>query len=87
MVSRLALIKELASIVTEDVLVVSSIGNNSAFWGELAERESNLFHATLGMCSPAALGLAPTEIGELRPARWSAEARLIFSTSNVLMPR
>ena len=58
MVSRLALIKELASIVSEDVLVVSSIGNNSAFWGELAERESNLFHATLGMCSAAALGLA-----------------------------
>jgi thiamine pyrophosphate-dependent acetolactate synthase large subunit-like protein len=58
MVTRLALIKELASIVPEDVLVVSSIGNNSAFWGELAERESNLFHATLGMCTPAAFGLA-----------------------------
>jgi sulfopyruvate decarboxylase subunit beta len=58
MVTRLALIKELASIVSEDVLVVSSIGNNSAFWGQLAEREANLFHATLGMCTPAALGLA-----------------------------
>jgi sulfopyruvate decarboxylase subunit beta len=58
MVNRLALIKELASIVPEDLLVVSSIGNNSAFWGELAEREANLFHATLGMCTPAAFGLA-----------------------------
>ena len=58
MVTRLALIKELATIVPEDVLVVSSIGNNSAFWGELAEREANLFHATLGMCTPAAFGLA-----------------------------
>jgi sulfopyruvate decarboxylase subunit beta len=58
MVTRLALIKELASIVPEEVLVVSSIGNNSAFWGELAEREANLFHATLGMCTPAAFGLA-----------------------------
>jgi sulfopyruvate decarboxylase subunit beta len=58
MVTRLALIKEMASIVPDDVLVVSSIGNNSAFWGELAERESNLFHATLGMCTPAAFGLA-----------------------------
>jgi sulfopyruvate decarboxylase subunit beta len=58
MVSRLALIKELASMMPEDVLVVSSIGNNSAFWGELAEREANLFHATLGMCTPAAFGLA-----------------------------
>src|SRR5215831_5130060 len=58
MVTRLALIRELASIVPEDILVVSSIGNNSAFWGELAEREANLFHATLGMCTPAAFGLA-----------------------------
>jgi thiamine pyrophosphate-dependent acetolactate synthase large subunit-like protein len=58
MVTRLALIRELASIVPEDLLVVSSIGNNSAFWGELAEREANLFHATLGMCTPAAFGLA-----------------------------
>jgi thiamine pyrophosphate-dependent acetolactate synthase large subunit-like protein len=58
MVTRLALIKELASIVPPDVVVVSSIGNNSAFWGELAEREANLFHATLGMCTPAAFGLA-----------------------------
>jgi sulfopyruvate decarboxylase subunit beta len=58
MVARLALIKELASIVPPDVVVVSSIGNNSAFWGELAEREANLFHATLGMCTPAAFGLA-----------------------------
>src|SRR6185369_4422369 len=58
MVTRLALLKELASIVTEDVIVVSSIGNNSGFWGQLAEREANLFHATLGMCTPAAFGLA-----------------------------
>ena len=58
MVTRLALIKELAEIIPENVLVVSSIGNNSAFWGELAEREANLFHATLGMCTPAAFGLA-----------------------------
>jgi thiamine pyrophosphate-dependent acetolactate synthase large subunit-like protein len=58
MVTRLALLKELASIVPEDVLVVSSIGNNSGFWGQLAVREANLFHATLGMCTPAAFGLA-----------------------------
>jgi len=58
MVTRLTLIKELTTIVPEDFLVVSSIGNNSAFWGELAEREANLFHATLGMCTPAAFGLA-----------------------------
>lgn len=58
MVSRLALLKELATIIPEDVLVISSIGNNSGFWAQLTEREANLFHATLGMCSPAAFGLA-----------------------------
>src|SRR5947207_12242780 len=58
MVSRLTLLKELAAIVPNDVLVVSSIGNNSGFWGQLLEREDNLFHATLGMCTPAAFGLA-----------------------------
>ena len=58
MVARLALIKELASMVSSDVLVVTSIGNNSYFWAELTDREATLFHSTLGMCTPAAFGLA-----------------------------
>src|SRR4029077_14962261 len=58
MVARLALIKELASIVPQEVLVVTSIGNNSYFWAELTDREATLFHSTLGMCTPAAFGLA-----------------------------
>ena len=58
MVTRLALIKELASIVPQEVLVVTSIGNNSYFWAELTDREATLFHSTLGMCTPAAFGLA-----------------------------
>jgi len=58
MVSRLTLLKELASNMPEDVIVIASIGNNSGFWGQITEREANLFHATLGMCTPAALGLA-----------------------------
>src|SRR5437762_8590786 len=58
MVTRLTLLKELAAIIPNDVLVVSSIGNNSGFWSQLVEREANLFHATLGMCTPAAFGLA-----------------------------
>jgi len=58
MVTRLTLLKELASIIPEDLIVVSSIGNNSGFWGQLVQREANLFHATLGMCTPAAFGLA-----------------------------
>src|ERR1043166_8645460 len=58
MVTRLELIKELASIVPPEVLVVTSIGNNSYFWAELTDREATLFHSTLGMCTPAAFGLA-----------------------------
>ena len=58
MVTRLALLNELASFIPDDTLVIASIGNNSGFWGQITEREANLFHATLGMCSPAALGLA-----------------------------
>jgi thiamine pyrophosphate-dependent acetolactate synthase large subunit-like protein len=58
MVTRLALIKELATIVPQEVLVVTSIGNNSYFWAELTDREATLFHSTLGMCTPAAFGLA-----------------------------
>jgi sulfopyruvate decarboxylase subunit beta len=58
MVARLELIKELASIVPSDVLVVTSIGNNSYFWAELTDREATLYHSTLGMCTPAAFGLA-----------------------------
>ena len=58
MVARLELIKALAAIVPPDVLVVTSIGNNSYFWAELTDREATLYHSTLGMCTPAAFGLA-----------------------------
>jgi thiamine pyrophosphate-dependent acetolactate synthase large subunit-like protein len=58
MVTRFALLKELSVIVSDDVLVLTSIGNNSGFWGQLEDREANLFHLTMGMCSPTALGLA-----------------------------
>lgn len=58
MVARLELIKALGSIVPPEVLVVTSIGNNSYFWAELTDREATLYHSTLGMCTPAAFGLA-----------------------------
>ena len=58
MVARVELIKALASIVPPEVLVVTSIGNNSYFWAELTDREATLYHSTLGMCTPAAFGLA-----------------------------
>jgi thiamine pyrophosphate-dependent acetolactate synthase large subunit-like protein len=45
-------------MVPDDVLVLTSIGNNSGFWGQLKDREANLFHLTMGMCSSTALGLS-----------------------------
>src|ERR687892_2388613 len=58
MVTRFSLLKELSAIVPDDVLVLTSIGNNSGFWGQLKDREANLFHLTMGMCSSTALGLS-----------------------------
>ena len=58
MVTRYELIKELSAIVPDDILVLTSIGNNSGFWGQMKEREANLFHLTMGMCSSTALGLS-----------------------------
>src|SRR5688572_32805849 len=57
-VTRFTLLKELAVLVPDDVLVLTSIGNNSGFWGQLKDREANLFHLTMGMCSSTALGLS-----------------------------
>jgi sulfopyruvate decarboxylase subunit beta len=58
MVTRFTLLRELSAVVPEEVLVLTSIGNNSGFWGQLKDREANLFHLTMGMCSPTALGLS-----------------------------
>ena len=58
MVTRFTLLKELAVLVPDDILVLTSIGNNSGFWGQLKDREANLFHLTMGMCSATALGLS-----------------------------
>lgn len=58
MVTRFQLIKEFAAIVPDDVLVLTSIGNNSGMWGQMKDREANLFHLTMGMCSSTALGLS-----------------------------
>ena len=58
MVTRFTLLKELSAIVPDDVLVLTSIGNNSSYWGQFKDREANLFHLTMGMCSSTALGLS-----------------------------
>jgi len=58
MVTRFALLKDFSAMVPDDILVLTSIGNNSGFWGQLKDREANLFHLTMGMCSSTALGLS-----------------------------
>jgi thiamine pyrophosphate-dependent acetolactate synthase large subunit-like protein len=58
MVTRFTLLKELSDIISDEVLVLASIGNNSGFWGQLKDRDANLFHLTMGMCSSTALGLS-----------------------------
>jgi sulfopyruvate decarboxylase subunit beta len=58
MVTRFTLLRELSAMVPDDVLMLTSIGNNSGFWGQLKDREANLFHLTMGMCSSTALGLS-----------------------------
>ncbi len=58
MVTRYQLLKKLSTMLPDDVLVVASIGNNSGFWGQLRQTEADLFHVTMGMCTPTALGLS-----------------------------
>ncbi|HKY07790.1 MAG TPA: thiamine pyrophosphate-dependent enzyme [Candidatus Binatia bacterium] len=58
MVTRFTLLKEMSALIPDDVLVLTSIGNNSGFWGQFKDREANLFHLTMGMCSSTALGLS-----------------------------
>ena len=58
MVSRYELLTKLSTIISDEALVVACIGNNSGFWGQLRQSEADLFHITMGMCTPTALGLA-----------------------------
>lgn len=58
MVTRFELLTKLSTIIPSDVLVVACIGNNSGFWGQLRQSEADLFHITMGMCTPTALGLS-----------------------------
>jgi thiamine pyrophosphate-dependent acetolactate synthase large subunit-like protein len=58
MVKRYDLLKTVASMVTDDMLVVTPIGNTSVFWEELAKGTNSLTGVSLGMCTPVALGLA-----------------------------
>lgn len=58
MVSRYELLEKLSTIIPDEALVLACIGNTSGFWAQLREKETDLFHLTMGMCTPTALGLA-----------------------------
>ena len=58
MVKRYELLKTLASMVTDEMLVVTPIGSTSVFWEELGKGSTSLTGVSLGMCTPVALGLA-----------------------------
>lgn len=58
MVKRYDLIKIFASLVTDEMLVVTPIGNTTRFWEEMGKGSTSLTSVSLGMCAPTALGLA-----------------------------
>jgi len=58
MVSRYELLRKLSAIIPDEVIVVACIANTSGFWGQLSQREADLLHITMGMCTPTALGVA-----------------------------
>ena len=58
MVKRAELIKAFASMVGEDTLVVTPIGSTTPYWEELGRGPTSLTSVSLGMCTPAALGVA-----------------------------
>src|ERR1044071_7689053 len=58
MVKRYNLLKTLASMTTDEMLVVTPIGNTSAYWDQLGKGATSLTGVSLGMCTPVALGLS-----------------------------
>ncbi len=58
MVKRYNLIKIFSSLVTDEMLVVTPIGNTTRFWEETGRGNTSLTSVSLGMCTPSALGLA-----------------------------
>ncbi|MBI4525031.1 MAG: thiamine pyrophosphate-binding protein [Deltaproteobacteria bacterium] len=58
MVKRSELIKIFASMVTDDMLVLTPIGATSNLWEQTGRGSTSLTSLSLGMCTPTALGLA-----------------------------
>ncbi|MBI4527354.1 MAG: thiamine pyrophosphate-binding protein [Deltaproteobacteria bacterium] len=55
---RFECLKVLASMTTEDDLVVTNLGNTAHEWQTLRPSRANLYALNLGQCTPVALGLA-----------------------------
>ena len=55
---RFDCLKALAVAVRDDDLVVTNLGNTMHEWLTLRPSRANLYHMTLGQCTPVALGLA-----------------------------
>ena len=51
-------LKALASVVREDDLVVTNLGNTMHEWLSVRPSRANLYNMNLGQCTPVALGLA-----------------------------
>jgi len=58
MVNRADLINIFAPLVTDDMLVVTPIGSTTPLWERTGRGPTSLTSVSLGMCTPAALGLA-----------------------------
>ena len=55
---RFDCLKALASVVRENDLVVTNLGNTMHEWISLRPSRANLYNMNLGQCTPVALGLA-----------------------------
>jgi sulfopyruvate decarboxylase subunit beta len=55
---RFDCLKALASVIREDDLVVTNLGNTMHEWLSLRPSRANLYNMNLGQCTPVALGLA-----------------------------
>lgn len=55
---RIDCLKVLASMMTEDDIVVTNIGNTPHEWHAARPSRANLYGINLGQCTPVALGLA-----------------------------
>ena len=51
----------------------------AGFWGELIDREANLFHSTLGMCTPAAFSVSPWLFLNVKFSRCDSDGNLILN--------